>query len=161
MKILVAYYSRTGTTKKVGETIAKHLNADSDEIIDLKKRLGLRPIRWLAAGMDAKREKLTKIEVKKNPEKYDLVVVGTPAWANNIAPAVRTYLTNHNWAKKKVGIFCTAGGDHVEKPLAEVERLTKKSVIIGRVGVSSKEIKIGNYEGKITSFVKILKKSKT
>ncbi|MEW6592260.1 MAG: flavodoxin [Candidatus Hadarchaeota archaeon] len=159
-KHLVVYYSRSGTTKKVGEAIARELKADSEEIIDLKKRTGLRPIRWLIAGRDARKRKLTEIKVKKNPGKYDIVVIGTPNWASNIAPAVRTYLTSHYLAGKKVGIFCTAGGDGFEKPLAEMEGLMKKSIIAGRVGVSSKEMNSGDYKDKVTSFTKILKSGK-
>ena len=54
-KTLVAYYSRTGTTKKVGEAIAKALKADIDEIIDLKKRSGA--IGWVVSGKDASQGK--------------------------------------------------------------------------------------------------------
>ena len=39
MNTLVVYYSRTGNTKAIGEAIAEALNADIDEIIDLKKRI--------------------------------------------------------------------------------------------------------------------------
>ena len=37
-KILVVYYSKTGNTKKIGEELAKKLNADVEEVIDLKNR---------------------------------------------------------------------------------------------------------------------------
>jgi len=66
MKTLVVYYSRTGTTKTVGKAIAKELKADSDEIIDLKNRLG--PVNYIIAGKDATLRKLTKIKVKRNPK---------------------------------------------------------------------------------------------
>ena len=40
MKILVAYYSRTGTTRKVAETIAGILKCDIEEVLDKKSRFG-------------------------------------------------------------------------------------------------------------------------
>ena len=55
MKTLVVLYSRTGTTKKVGEEIAAALKADVEEIIDTKKRSG--PIGYVQAGRDAMKKK--------------------------------------------------------------------------------------------------------
>jgi flavodoxin len=156
MKSLVVYYSRTGTTKTVGKAIAKKLKADSDEIIDLKKRLG--PINWIIAGSDATRRKLTKIKVKKKPESYDIIIIGTPIWSKNMAPAVRTYLTNHNLNGKKVGFFCTSGGDNVKKTFAEMKGLVPKSAIVGKFDIRMREVKSDSYEEKVKSFVKNLKK---
>ena len=42
MKILVAFYSRSGNTKKVGLELAKFLNAQTDEIFDKKDRSGIK-----------------------------------------------------------------------------------------------------------------------
>jgi flavodoxin len=156
MKSLVVYYSRTGRTKTVGKAIAKELKADSDEIIDLKKRLGI--INWFIAGSDATRRKLTKIKVKKKPESYDMIIIGTPIWGKNMTPAVRAYLTNHNLGGKKVCFFCTSGGDNVEKAFAEMKKLAPKSVIVGKLGIRMQEVKSDSYEEKVKSFVKSLKK---
>jgi len=156
MKSLVVYYSRTGTTKTVGKAIAKKLKADSDEIIDLKKRLG--PINWLIAGWDATRRRLTKIKTQKKPERYDMIIIGTPIWGKNMAPAVRTYLTNHKLDGKKVGFFCTSGGDNVKKAFAEMKGLVPKSAIVGKLGIRMREVKSDSYEEKVKSFVKNLKK---
>jgi len=156
MKSLVVYYSRTGTTKTVGKAIAKELKADLDEIIDLKKRLG--PINYIIAGRDATQRKLTKIKVKKKPESYDIIIIGTPIWGKNMAPAVRTYLTNHKLDGKKVCFFCTSGGDNVEKAFAEMKKLMPRSDVVGKFGVRMQEVESGAYEEKVKSFVKSLKK---
>ena len=76
MKILVAYYSRNGHTKKVAEIIADTLNADIDEIKDKKSRKGI--IGFLIAGYDATRGKATDINFSKNPADYDVVILGGP-----------------------------------------------------------------------------------
>ena len=156
MKSLVVYYSRTGTTKTVGKAIAKELKADSDEIIDLKKRLG--SINYIIAGKDAKKRKLTKIEVKKKPESYDMIIIGTPIWASSMTPAVRTYLTNNNLKGKKIGFFCTCGGQITEEPFEEMKKLAPKSVFVGNLGIRTQEVESGDYEEKVKSFVKSLKK---
>ena len=63
MKILVVYYSRTGNTKAIAEALVEALNADIDEIIDLKKRMGF--LNWLRSGHDALRKKFTQIKTQK------------------------------------------------------------------------------------------------
>jgi len=157
MKTLVVYYSRTGNTKTVGKAIAKELKADSDEIIDLKKRLG--KINWLIAGRDAMRKKLTKIKTQKKPESYDMIIIGTPYWGGNIAPAVRTYLKSHDLSRKKVGFFCTSGGDKIKNIFEEMKKLAPKSVAVGSsFSVSEREMESGDYKEKVKSFAKSLKK---
>jgi flavodoxin len=156
MKSLVVYYSRTGNTKTAGEAIAKELGADREEIIDMKKRTGLKPIRWLIAGMDARRRKQTNIRTQKKPEAYDMIIVGTPIWGGKMAPAVRTYLTNNNLGGKKVGFFCTAGGSGTEKAFEEVKKLAPKSSVVGSLGILADEVESGSYKEKVKSFVKSL-----
>jgi flavodoxin len=41
MKTLVAYYSRTGNTKRVAEALAENLNADIDAIVSDTKDKGM------------------------------------------------------------------------------------------------------------------------
>jgi flavodoxin len=156
MKSLVVYYSRTGNTKTVGEAIAKEWGADCEEIIDLKKRTGLRPIRWLIAGKDAWRRKLTKIRTQKKPENYDIIIVGTPIWAGKMTPAVRTYLTTNKLDGKKVGFFCTAARG-TEKAFEEMEKLVPRASVVGTLGIRAGEVKSSSYGAKVKSFVESLK----
>lgn len=155
MKNLVVYYSRTGRTKTVGEAIAEELGADRDEIIDLKKRTGLRPIRWIIAGKDAWRRNLTDIKTQKKPKSYDMIIVGTPIWGGKMTPAVRTYLMKNNLDGKKVGFFCTAWRD-TEKAFDEMKKLVPNSSLVGTLGIRAGEVKSGSYEEKVKSFVESL-----
>ena len=95
MKTLVAYFSKTGNTKKVAEKIAKELKADIDEIID-KENKGEEHM--------MKKEPIP-IGYKKDPSKYDLAIIGSPVWAFSLPPAPRSYLSKNKF--NKVAFFCT------------------------------------------------------
>lgn len=117
MKSLIVYYSRTGKTKMVAETIASELGSDIEEVIDLKSREG--KMGWMSATRDASGEKETQIApTKKIPKDYDLLIIGTPVWAFNITPAIRSYIKNNDLTGKKIALFFTYGmrlGQTIEK----------------------------------------------
>lgn len=148
MKILVVFYSRTGNTRRVGEEIAKNLNADIDEIIDKKKRSGI--IGWLRCVKDAFFKKLTEIENKKRPEEYDIAIIGTPVWAGTIPPAIRTYLSQNKF--NKTAFFCTYGTDK-SKTFNEMAKLSTKPQAV----LELKDKKIKESKEKIKSFCQTFK----
>ena len=107
---MVVYHSRAEITKKVAEAISNLLKCDVERIVEKKNRAGI--IGYITAGRDARRRKLTEIEdAKFNPGEYDLTIIGTPVWAANISPAVRTYLTQHKDEFRKTAFFCTCSGN--------------------------------------------------
>jgi len=154
MKSLVVFYSRTGTTKKVAESIAKKLEADIEEIVDLTDRKGA--LGFILGGRDALRKKPTEIKKpEKNPADYDLVVIGTPVWASTMAPAIRVYFST---AKiKSSAFFCTYGGRGAEKTFADMLELLLHTKLVGKLGLSTKEVNLGAEE-KISKFIEIIKK---
>jgi flavodoxin len=135
MKSLVVYYSRTGKTKFVAETIAAELGSEIEEIVDLKNRDG--KLGWMSATQDASREKETQIApTKKVPKDYDLLIIGSPVWAFNLTPAIRTYIKNNDLSGKKVALFFTLGirlGQTVEK----TKSLMPNSQFAGELAVTT------------------------
>ncbi len=131
MKSLVVYYTRTGKTKFVAETIAAQLSADIEEIVDLKKRGGT--LGWIAAGKDSSQEKETEIApTKLSPSNYDLIIVSTPVWAWRPTPAIRTYIKQNDLSGKKVALVLTCDGN----PKEAVERtklLVPNSTLVGEI----------------------------
>jgi len=130
MKTLVVFYSRSGTTKRVAQEVAKALNADIDELIDKKSRKGI--LGFLRAGYDATRGKTTEIEFEKDPYDYDLVIVGTPIWNGRVTPAIRTYLLRNREKIKNAAFFSTCAG-RPGKCLEQMEELWGKKPILRKV----------------------------
>lgn len=155
ISILIAYYTRDGHTKAVAQEIAKSLGADIEEIVDRKSRKGI--VGWLLGGRDATRKKETEIEPpKRDPAAYGLVVVGTPIWAWNMAPAVRTYLSQNKGKIKQTAFFCTEGGSGGEKTFGYMEELSglKPRAVLE---LNAKELAGPTKEVKISEFVSKLK----
>ena len=145
-KIIVVYYTRTGTTKKVAEAIAENLKCEIEEIFDTASRKGI--FGWLRSGRDAMRERLTVIQdIKHNPASYDLVIMGTPVWGANLVPAIRTYINQYKQNLKNIAFFCTADGDGI-KTLEKLEKVVERKPVFS-FGVRSSEVKKGEYVQKV------------
>ena len=98
--VLCIYYSRTGNTKRVMETIAKEMDAELLALTDGVERSGLRG--WLRSGMDAMRKDCPDVlpfETERKLENYRLVIVGTPVWAGRCSSVIRSFLKNHGGGK--------------------------------------------------------------
>ena len=157
--ILVVYYSRTGSTRKVAEYITKQLGADMEAIIDMKKRSGVGG--FVLGGKDSLMRKETEIsEIKKDPSKYELVIVGSPIWAGNMPPAIRTYLNKYKANINSVAFFATSGGSSQVKIFEEVKSLLDKE-LISLMRICTKEIKDDSvFNAKLSSFIESITQKK-
>jgi flavodoxin len=151
MKTLVVYYSRTGNTKMIAESISKALDSDIEEIIDTEKRSGI--IGYIKSGYEASRGKLSEIqEPKYDLSQYDLLIIGTPIWASKMAVPVRAYLKNNMDKIPLLACFSTCGSSGIEKTnqdFAEYTNITPMAYL----GVKSSQIKDGSYNAMIDKFV--------
>jgi flavodoxin len=154
MKALVIYYSRTGRTKKVAETIADVLTCDKEEIIDTQKRSG--PIGFLRSGYQARQKSLINIkEPRKDLLEYDLVIIGTPVWAGTVSSPVRTFIYTYRDRLNAIAFFSTHGGDESQKEFSEMEAICRKRPV-GTLSFSAKNIDANRIED-IDQFVAELK----
>lgn len=151
MKILVVFYSRTGTTKKLGQFLAEKLGSDIEEIKDSVDRSGARG--YIISGRDAMRRKLTKLQnTKFNSADYDLVVIGTPIWGWNMSVPVRTYIAENVDNFKKIAFFCTMGGSGDKKAFREMETVIGKKPV-ATLALLTRDVAGGNFEKKAQDFI--------
>lgn len=155
MKILVVYYSRTGTTAKIAKEIADGLKCDIEEIHDRKNRNGI--IKWFIAGRDGMSKSTTDIKkTAYNPSQYELIIIGTPIWVN-ATPAIRTYLKENTGNFKNIAFFCTMGGSVGKNAFLEMEQIAGKKPLTV-MELRSDDIKNGNYKQTLQKFISEVKR---
>ena len=156
MKILLVFYSRTGHTRKAAQEIAKSINADIEELIDMENRKG--PLGFIKSGRDAIKKNRARLQqTVKDPSSYDLVIFGTPIWGSTLSTPVRTYIDDNKKLFKQIALFCTAGGEsehYAGKYFNDLEELTGKKAI-AFLGLDKNDIKRG-FTNKVASFVSVI-----
>jgi len=148
--VLVAFHSRTGHTAEVAQNIAAGLNADVEQLREAEERA------YFRAGLDALLGRTCDLAGSiTSPGNYDLVVLGTPVWAMNLPPPMRSYIVEHAGELPKVAFFCTEGGGGGNRVFGQMARLCGKSPL-ATLEVTEPEMKSGTSESKIKGFIDAL-----
>lgn len=114
-KVLVVYYSATGSTKAVAETIAETAGADIFEIVP-KDKYTSADLDWTDNGSrvnaehddESKRDVALEKTTPDNWSDYDIVFVGYPIWWGIAAWPVNNFIKGNDFTGKKVIPFCTS-----------------------------------------------------
>lgn len=155
MKALVVFYSRTGVTKKVAHSISSILRCDIEELVDSKNRAGI--IGYLRSGRDAMMRNIARIErAKRDPADYDIILIGTPVWAHNMTPAVRTYIMRYKEHISNFAFFCTEGGSGGESVIKDMGTLCRKPPRAALI-LKTKEVMDDSYAEKLKEFINKLR----
>jgi flavodoxin len=142
-KILLVYFSRTGTTRKLGELIAEKTGAVVEELKDTVNRMGVKG--YLVSGRDAGKRRLTVLEpVKANLADYDVVIIGGPIWSWNMCVPVRTFLSEHKDEIKAAAFFVTMAGSGDLKAFKEMGEIINKNPI-ATLSLKTKEVVAGEF----------------
>ncbi len=117
-KILVAVFSASGVTKRVGEEIARVAGADFYEIVP-KEIYTSADLDWMNKKS---RSSIEMNDPSARPEikdkvadmaSYDTVIVGFPIWWGVAPHIIDTFLESYDFSGKKIIPFCTSGGSGV------------------------------------------------
>ena len=114
-KTLVAYFSASGVTARLAETIAKAADADLYEI-DPKVPYTSADLNW---NNSSSRSSIEMNDKACRPEiagevadmgQYDTVFVGFPIWWYEAPRIIHTFLESYDFSGKTVVPFATSGG---------------------------------------------------
>jgi flavodoxin len=130
-RVLVAYFSGSGNTETVAETIATILNADLFEITTVEPYT-TDDLNWNISGSRVNREHenealrdvaLTTTTVE-NWSQYDTVLIGYPIWWGIAAWPVNGFVSANDFTGKTVIPFCTAYSSGIGQSGTLLEQLT-------------------------------------
>ena len=151
MKILVAYYSRTGHTRRLAELLAGRIGATLCPITERRSRSG--PFAYPRSVLEA----VLGLEVAIDPVSVDLlqfdtVLFGTPVWCWHLSPAVRSF-ANRNWAAtRRCAFFCTMGASGAEGTFADLERCLGRGPA-ATLALTERELASPLAESRIQAFI--------
>ena len=115
MKKLVAYFSASGTTKKVAERLSRVAGADLFEITP-KEPYTSADLNWMNKKSRTSLEMADKTSrpeiVHKNLDtsKYDVIFLGFPIWWYIAPTIINTFLESYDFSGKTIILFATSGG---------------------------------------------------
>ena len=127
-KILIAYYSKTGNTKRAAEEIAKMTGGTLHRIVPQKTY----PDSYFATIAVAKWESL-KGEKPALADKvegiggYDKILVGFPIWWFGCPQLIKTFMESYDFDGKKVYPFCTHGGSGPKNSTRDIKAICPKA----------------------------------
>jgi flavodoxin len=154
-KILIVFYSRTGSTRALARALADELECPVEELIDRRPRSGFSGL--LRSAFDAVFARTTPLaKLQHDPADYDLVIIGTPVWSWSMSAAVRTYLTQTRGRFRDVAFFLTHGGtgrQRVFQQMQELAMLQPTAVL----GVTEHDVDCAEFLRKARAFAERLR----
>ena len=133
-KKLVAYFSASGVTAKVAETLAEAIGADIFEI-EPKVPYTEVDLNWMDKKARSTIEmnnpaSRPEIAVKRdNMKDYDIIFVGFPIWWYVAPTIVNTFLESYDFTGKKIVLFATSGGSGFGNTVKELQPSAPGAVI--------------------------------
>ena len=124
-KILVAYFSCTGTTKAVAEKIAELTGGDLYEIVPSDPYTSA-DLNYNNSNCRANREmndpSARPVIAGDNIDlsAYDTVIIGYPIWWGTMPRIINTFLDTYDLSGKTVLPFCTSGGSGVSSSVSDI-----------------------------------------
>lgn len=155
-KVLVAYFSATGTTEGIAEYIANGLKADIYEIVPEDP--------YTEADLDYNDDdSRTTIEMNdpdarpaisgsvENMEQYTTVFIGYPIWWGDAPRIISTFVESYDFSGKTIVPFCTSGSSGISSSATNLEELTS-----GATWLSGRRLNGGDSQDTVMEWVNSL-----
>ena len=140
MSKLVAYFSASGSTRKLANTLAEVIGADTYEIKPATPYTG-RDLNW---NDSQSRSSVEMADINSRPaladkaakiSDYDTIFIGFPIWWYVAPHIINSFLESYDFSGKTIVLFATSGGSGFGETLNQLKPSCADSVnwIVGQV----------------------------
>ena len=133
-KKLVAFFSASGSTRKLAKTLAEVVNADTYEIKPATLYTG-KDLNW----NDSKsRSSVEMADINSRPaladkdakiSEYDTIFLGFPIWWYVAPHIINSFLESYDFGGKTIVVFATSGGSGFGETLSQLKPSCANSTI--------------------------------
>lgn len=132
-KILVAYFSATGNTRSVAESIAETLNADLFEILPAEP--------YTDDDLDYSHDDCRANQEQNDPEArpviassienmddYQTVFIGFPIWWGEEPRIIDTFAESYDFSGKTLALFCTSESSGIDTSESNLQTILGEDI---------------------------------
>jgi flavodoxin len=133
--ILVAYFSATGTTKRVAGNLAKATGGNLYEIKPVKAYTNA-DLNWhdknsrTSVEMNNPKSRPEIITGDLSIQDYDTIYLGFPIWWGTAPKVVHTFLEKYDFSGKKIIIFATSGSSGLGNTANTLKQSVSKTATV-------------------------------
>ena len=136
-KTLVAVFSASGVTKRVGQEIARISGGDFFEIVPVEKytNADLNYMNSRSRSSVEMNDPSVRPEIANrvsDMDSYDTVIIGFPIWWGVAPRIIETFLESYDFGGKTILPFCTSGGSGVGRSDTELHKNVSGDVKWGK-----------------------------
>lgn len=140
-KVLVLYYSQTGTTKAVAEQLQQLLGADIEAIEAVEPYTGDFQQTIARCQLEMQKDSLPALRtIQSDLSKYDTIYLGYPIWFGTYARPMLAFIKSANLEGKTIIPFCTFGSGGLESTVESLKTDQPKANILTGYGVRTARI---------------------
>ena len=140
-KMLVLYYSETGTTKTVALELQKQLGADIESIECVKPYTGVFQETMQRGQREMQSNEWPALKpLTKKIADYDVVFLGYPIWFGTYANPIVTLVKEQDFAGKTLVPFCTFGSGGLNTSAEALKKALPKAKVAEGYGVRTARV---------------------
>ena len=114
VKVLVAYFSYSGTTRNIANAISEKTGGD---LFEITPQDGYSNVYMESNSEIRGNERPALTDTMENMDEYDIVFVGYPVWWHATPAPINTFLESYDLTGKLIIPFCTSGESDIDETM--------------------------------------------
>lgn len=130
-KGLVVYFSWSGNTENVANSIAAQTGADIFKIVPAEPYVDdYDELLDIATKEKQEGERPVIADTIENFEQYDIIYVGYPNWWSDMPMILYTFFDSYDFSGRTIAPFCTSGGSGLSGTVNSIKELEPEAEVL-------------------------------